>query len=240
MKAVIIGASAGVGRELARVLAARGHELALVARDLRDLEAIAADLRLRHDVSVHIFADDVAHPDCDNLRDFVQTNLRNIGALFMIAGMVDPLDHGQMDDDDLEAVACTNFLGPARVINCLLPFCGPDTHIVVASTIATIRPRGRNVVYGAAKAGLEHYCMALRHAYSLGLHSVCCYRLGYIRTSMTFGQELMLPAASPERVAAMMVDRLGLSGVCYFPRWWALIGTALQLLPWEVFRRLTY
>ncbi len=238
MKAVVIGASAGVGRALSEILAKQGNELLLVARDARDLEALAADLRLRYNTRVHVLADDVANPECERLRDFTAHSLGQIDALLMIAGMTDSSDCGAMDDDRLEIITHANFVGPVRVINALLPLCSAATHIVAASSVAAIRPRGHNAVYGAAKVALEHYCMAARHAHASRLRSVCCYRLGYIRTSMTFGQKLHLPSVSARAVADMMVRRLGENGIVYFPGWWAWVAVALRMLPWRVFRKI--
>ena len=52
MIAIVVGASAGLGRALAEELAATGHDLVVVSSDARDLEALASDLRIRHGVRV--------------------------------------------------------------------------------------------------------------------------------------------------------------------------------------------
>ena len=52
MIAIVVGASAGLGRALAGELAATGHDLVVVSSDARDLEALASDLRIRHGVRV--------------------------------------------------------------------------------------------------------------------------------------------------------------------------------------------
>ncbi|MBC8022879.1 MAG: SDR family NAD(P)-dependent oxidoreductase, partial [Burkholderiales bacterium] len=49
---LIVGGSSGLGRALAERFARAGHTLALVSSDVRDTEALAADLRLRHGVTV--------------------------------------------------------------------------------------------------------------------------------------------------------------------------------------------
>ncbi|MGW2473265.1 SDR family NAD(P)-dependent oxidoreductase [Streptomyces sp. NPDC001665] len=60
--AVVTGASSGIGEHLARGLAARGHELWLVARSTEALEKLAAELRDLHGVRVHVRTCDLADP----------------------------------------------------------------------------------------------------------------------------------------------------------------------------------
>jgi len=60
--ALVTGASRGIGRELARVLAANRHDLVLVGRDSPALETLAASLRAEHGANVHCEACDLAQP----------------------------------------------------------------------------------------------------------------------------------------------------------------------------------
>src|ERR1700761_1772401 len=58
--ALITGASAGIGECFARAYAARGHDVALVARRLERLEELAAELRARHGVEAYPIAQDLS------------------------------------------------------------------------------------------------------------------------------------------------------------------------------------
>jgi hypothetical protein len=61
-RVLITGASQGIGCELAKLFAADGHHLVLLARDEKRLREVAAELQARHDVKVLILPKDLAKP----------------------------------------------------------------------------------------------------------------------------------------------------------------------------------
>lgn len=60
--ALVTGASAGIGKELARLFAADGHDVVLVARSGAKLDALAAELQKAHGVTAHVIAADLGEP----------------------------------------------------------------------------------------------------------------------------------------------------------------------------------
>jgi NAD(P)-dependent dehydrogenase (short-subunit alcohol dehydrogenase family) len=97
----VSGASRGLGRGIAHVLAAEGASLALCARGERQLQAAADEIHEKHDIPVLVAALDVRDPGA--VRDFAQESRRVLGpayALINNAAVLGPV--GRIDAVDLD------------------------------------------------------------------------------------------------------------------------------------------
>ncbi|MDQ6916120.1 MAG: SDR family oxidoreductase [Actinomycetota bacterium] len=81
--ALVTGASAGIGRELARELAARGHGVTLVARRADRLEELAGELRERHGVRAETIPADLSH-EAERDRVAVEVESRGLTVEVMV------------------------------------------------------------------------------------------------------------------------------------------------------------
>ncbi len=241
LKSLVVGASAGLGRAVAEALAEAGHDLFLVASDRRDLDPVARDLSLRFGRSVHWLEVDLLALDLDALRSRVAETLGRVDNLFLLAGQAFMAEDGEpLPDAKAERLVEVNLTAPLRIANAFLAeMMAGGGNMVGAGSVAAVRGRSNNMVYGAAKRGLESYFEALRHRLGATGCRIQFYRLGYLRTRMTAGQKLPFPAMTPEAAAAAMVANLGKDlGTVYLPAWWAVIMGIIAALPWPVFRRL--
>jgi len=240
--AVVVGASAGLGRELAEALAAAGHDLFVVSSDVRDLEALASDLRIRHGVRVVVLALDLGGElgGLDRLKR-AAAELGGPDALLLPIGWTAAADDATLGRDVAERLVRTNFLSVTAVVAELLPELRrrPRASIVGFGSVAASRARGTNMAYSASKRALQTWFEGLRHACAGTTVRVSFYVLGYLDTSLAFGRRTLLPRADPARLAERVVRDLGrLEGVLYYPRAWRLVGAALPLVPFFIFKRL--
>jgi short-subunit dehydrogenase len=242
---IVVGASAGLGRALAERLGREGRPLLLVAGDARDLEVLAADLKLSGS-SVRVLAHDAADHEglARRLAEAVRPDEELDGLLFPLGAMAPAdKDDGQLAPAEAERLLRINFLSVTSVVGRFLPKLLAQGRGTVAGfgSVAAVRGRSRNVVYSASKRALESYFESLRHlGESRGLR-VVFYTLGYLDTGLAFGKELRLPKADPARIADRVCGELGRrSGGRYAPRWWAPAAAVIRRTPWFLFRRLKF
>jgi decaprenylphospho-beta-D-erythro-pentofuranosid-2-ulose 2-reductase len=244
MTAVVIGASSGLGRALAERMAARGVPVVLVARDERDLRAVAADLALRHDVDTRVIALDLARENVPlESLDAVLRDLPPLRELLLPIGLVDEHDQPGHSADVIGSLANANFVGVARVVDRLLPrlLAAGQGRIAAFSSIAATRGRTRNAAYAAAKRALESYLESVRHACAGTDVRVQTYVVGYLDTGMAFTNPTPLPKASPERLADIVARQHDADfGRRYYPWFWRPLCAVLRWLPWRLYRALRF
>jgi short-subunit dehydrogenase len=239
---LVVGASSGLGRALATELALHRHDLLLVASDARDLEAIAADLALRHGIEARVLALDLARePDPGaRIAAAVEGLPSPLSAALLPLGMSRADDDLSLDGARIGSLLAINLHAPLAIVHALAPGLAARHGLVVLfGSIAAVRGRSRNVVYAAAKRALDSLYESLRHRHgAIGLR-VQLYRLGFVATNLTWGMQLPLAPAQPSALARQVVRRMGRgSSRRWLPRRYALVAMVLRLLPWPVFRRL--
>jgi short-subunit dehydrogenase len=243
MSSVVLGATAGVGRALAEALAIDGDDIVLVASDRRDLDAMAAHLRHVHACRVDVVVIDATRTQeaVDALAEFFGDRIPD--RLFFPIGASRHDDQGALGVAEITMLLNTNLAIVVAVVAHFLPGLMErgEGSIVGFGSIAAVRGRGSNAVYAAAKRGLESYFESLRHITSKTDIEVSLYRLGYVDSQQSFGQQLIFPKVTAPAVAAAALRGLGgVGGLRSFPAYWRLIGLAVALVPWPVFKRLRF
>ncbi len=245
MNYLIIGASAGLGRALAQKLACEGNNLILLASDERDLQAVASDLAIRHHIKVKTVAADLSVQAgfLEALAEAID-RLGGLDGIFCPIGTVHPQDHIPFNASVVYCINNVNYLSVVSIISRFWDLLAQRPHktvIVGFGSVASIRGRNVNVCYAAAKRSLISFFESLRHAAVSTNVLVQLYVLGYLDTNQAFGKRTLLPRANPDKLAGRIYKDLQKDfGVVYYPGYWRLIHLILRILPWRVYKHLTF
>jgi NAD(P)-dependent dehydrogenase (short-subunit alcohol dehydrogenase family) len=244
-KVAFLGATRGMGRALARLMAEKGYELFLLGRNAADLDKSARDLEIRGGRGpVRVASCDLMRPETfAPALEAAEAALGGLDAVVVTAGAFATQDRLEEDLDLARGVLEADFTN--TVVFCeharrRLLARGGGT-LCVFSSVAGERGRKPVVLYGAAKAGLSRYLEGLDHRFrAQGLRTVCV-KPGFVRTSMTEGLPAPPFAGRPETVAPLVLRAIERGQpVVYAPRAWRWVMLAVRMLPRAVMRRVGF
>ena len=181
--ALVTGASSGIGLELARVAAERGHDLVLVARREDALRTLAAEIERDRGVSARVVAADLAAPDGP---DAVARALEDVPVDVLVNNAGFGL-YGDFLDTDIDVereMIAVNVAAPtvlAKAFARQMVRRGHGRILNVAST-AAFQPGPRMAVYYATKAYVLSFSIALSIELAGTGVTVTCLAPGPVRT----------------------------------------------------------
>lgn len=240
---LVVGASSSIARAFVREAARRGAAVTLAGRDLDDLQASAADARLRGASQARVLRCDVADAAsvaaCAAEAALTDTRLNVLVAVGSMPGQE------AMDADAalLAAMIQANYAGPVALLQALAPRFEQQRggRVVIVGSVAGDRGRRSNYLYGSAKAGLATYADGLRARLHASGATVTLVKPGFVDTAMTWGLPGLFLVASPQSVAAAAL-RAALRGrsEIYHPFFWRLILLVIRHIPRAVMKRLRF
>jgi len=200
--AVVTGASKGIGRAIARELAAGGARLLVNARGREGLEGVAAELRSRGS-EVEIVPADVATPGgCAAVIAAARARFERIDILVNNAGEGSPKPILELTDEDWHASLELNLMSAVRLSLAAVPMMraqGGGRIINISSRVGR-QPDPYFAPYAAAKAALINFTKSLANAFSK--HGVLsnCVVPGLIRTDAVMEAAAASAAATGKTV----------------------------------------
>ena len=152
---IITGGSEGVGAAAARMFAEAGANLLLVARNKKNLEAIAEELRDK--TRVEIFAMDVSDADaCVDLFKKANFEFGRIDVLVNNAGYHQRGPFTTVDANDLGKMIDVNLKAPIVLTRLALPYMEDEGGAIInVGSLAGKTPVPNSATYAASKAGLR-------------------------------------------------------------------------------------
>jgi cyclic-di-GMP-binding biofilm dispersal mediator protein len=144
---VVAGGSGGLGSALARTLHARGARLTVMGRHRESLESIG--------VPATVVVGDIVHTsDCHRAIDAAIAAHGSVDGIVNAAGVVAFGAFSDVDDETLDRLVATNFLGPLRLMRAALTHLPAGGFIANISAVVAEGPVANMAAYSATKAAL--------------------------------------------------------------------------------------
>ena len=247
--AVLLGGTSEIGLEILTRLAGRRLEAVVLggragrAGNQHDrLAGAAARLREAGVRTVHTSAVDVT--DAGSIETFAAEATALVGTVDLFISAVGELgsaDLGELSAERVSALMAVNAGGPAAALVTFAKMMVDQGYgrLVVLSSVAGVRVRRANFVYGGAKAALDGLALGLAEAVRGSGVTVMVVRPGFVRTRMTAGLPDAPFTVNPAEVAGAVVRGLETNAsVVWVPPILRAVFAVVRLLPAAIFRRL--
>lgn len=228
-KAIVIGASSGIGREVARELARHGYSLGLAARRLDLLESLQSELP----TGSRVARIDVTRTE--EARRLFAGLVKEMGGVDLVVISAGVLFQDPDWEEEIETIG-VNVAGFSAMMNAAFDYFSQrgSGHIVGISSVAAVRGGHSSPVYNASKAFVSNLMHGLRiKARRLGLDiAITDIKPGHVATAMMEGQRGAFWVVPPDKAARQIVNAiLRRRKHAYVSRRWRAVAWAMRLVP---------
>jgi len=236
-KAIIIGASSGIGKELAKILSTQGFTIGIAARRLTLLQELSCELVN----NAFVKEIDVTKPD-SAIKIFSKL-IYEMGGVDLIIYSSGTGDINQQLDWQLESECiATNVTGFTAIANVAIKhFINKKSgHFVGISSIAALRGGKMTPAYNASKAYLSNYLEGLRQKVTESNVSITITDIkpGFVDTAMAKGEGLFWVAPTEKAAKQIYQAIVKKKSHAYITKRWRLIAWLLKIIPANIYARL--
>jgi short-subunit dehydrogenase len=229
-KAIVIGASSGIGRELARMFSKNGYTVGLAARRLNLLEELRKELPNRAHVK---YIDLYKTEDIEKILTGLIAEMGGVDVIVISSGTGDLNDELEWEKE--KRTIDINVLGFARIVNFAANYFlqKGEGHIVGISSIAALRGSYIAPAYSASKAFVSNYLEGVRCKMKKGNRKITVTDImpGFVDTDMAKGDGLFW-VASPETAARQIFRAIvKKKDRAYITRRWLVIALLIKIVP---------
>ncbi len=236
-KAIVIGSTSGIGRELAVILSAQGYVVGLAGRRDRLLDEVRGSLTGES----HTKRIDVGRPS--EAMPLLEELIAKMGGvdLIVISAGTGHINPELQWSHELETID-VNVLGFAAMANVAFRHFRErgSGHLVGITSIAALRGGKDAPAYNATKAFASNYLEGLRQkATGLGLPiAVTDVQPGFVDTAMA-QSDVLFWVASPEKAARQIYSAIKKrKDHAYITKRWRLFAWVLKIVPGFIYRRM--
>lgn len=245
-RAVVVGASSGIGAAIAMQLAATGCHVALIARREAELKHIADEINAAGSPLASVYIHDVR--EYETVPALMQQIARDMGGIDLIvysSGIMPAIAPDEYSFDKDRQMIEVNLLGAIAWLNeAAQRFERAKAGTIIGiSSVAGDRGRRGSPVYGTTKAALDTYLESLRNRLSRYGVQVVTVKPGPVATPMTadLDQKTLPLLITADKAAAAILGGAGRGKTLIYVPWlWQPIFLIIRAIPSFLFRKLNF
>ncbi len=243
-RAIIVGASSGIGAALAQKLTDQGCHVALVARREAALRTLADALNTSAKAELaSVYPHDVEETaDVPALFETIVQHLGGLDLIIYASGIMPKIAPGEYSIEKDQQIIAVNLTGAVAWLNAAAQRFekARSGTIIGISSVAGDRGRYSNTVYGASKAALNAYLESLRNR--LGRHGVKVVTIkpGPVKTEMTEGLKMPLMISADQAATEILAAAQEGRRIAYVPSKWKPIMAIVRAIPSPIFQHLKF
>jgi short-subunit dehydrogenase len=236
-KAIVIGASSGIGRELSKILSRNQYTVGVMARRVHLLD------ELRNGMDSDVFVERIDVSDVDAAKIVLTKLIEKMGGVELVVisagtGHLNPELDWTLENEAIK----TNVTGFTAIANVAVKYFMEKGagHLVGISSIAALRGGRESPAYNASKAFESNYLEGLRQKIrKLGLPiTITDIKPGFVKTEMAKG-DVIFWASDADKAALQIYEAIKRKKPnTYVPRRWRLVAWLIKLLPGFIYERL--
>lgn len=237
---LLLGATSDMAIAIAKKFASEKYQVQLAARDTGQLTYVRSDIAIRYDVPCTLHAFDAMNFSSHEL--FFRQLEPKPDVTICVFGYLGENEKAMVDEKEAATILHTNYTGAVSILNVAARYYAARKSGVIAgiSSVAGIRGRQSNYIYGSAKAGFTAYLSGLRNRlYQNNVHVVTVLP-GFVYTRMTEALELpgLLTAQPSEVGEAVYKAVVARKNIIYIRWFWRWIMLLIKLIPEPVFKKM--
>lgn len=236
---LIIGASSDIAVEVAKTFSKKNYFLYLLTRNINNISKINEFNKTNSKI---INFDPNNYKELEDL-----TNLLNpIPSKIIIAnGYMQNETLKNNFDQNVIKTFNVNFLNNVFIINKLIDFYlnkNIKVNISVFTSVAGLRGRAKNFIYGSSKSAMITFISGLRQKYVNSNINLTTIILGFVNTKMLRNEKDVnkFLISDTTLVANKIVSAIEKDKELYFPMKWRLIMFLVNLIPEKIFKKLKF
>ena len=237
-KLIIYGASSFISLELIKLLEQDVSKFFLFCRNKSKI----LDFITKNNFDINKFS--IFEVDILDIKKNLElvNQMENIDGIIWVAGFSGNTEKEFESLDLTERNIKINFVNPVLIMNKILTKMNlnSDSFLVVITSVAGLRGRGKNFVYGSSKAGLISYLSGLRQKFNQRLVVINVIP-GYIKTKNFKIKAPNFLVSDPSVLARKIVKAIKHKHeVIYSSFAWRIIMIVIRLIPEKIFKKLNF